>query len=1357
MKNSSRPVNHFVILEPVSEIFHVALDLLKKQKGQESLEIIYCSTPEQAANEIREASPCVVGFSIEKMESAATAINFMRSIADKVDAKEIKVIAVNKVSTPALTKLLDKVKLSVVVTEPVPTRTLMFKLLLQIKAVELVRKQLELKAKQEERISFNGSRKSEKDEDQDAIRFSLGGRQGKDQKKYFGQKGDETSPDDNQEVAGLDLSKAVGETLVSAVDSEAEESLPEEKKKISPFVQKLEEEKKQLSGANGPAAAALAEGQAKSYKPTEQAEKKKLESSREGSTSDPEQKIRALPPLELLKAKPSRAAASTQVEKHSDVLEKLLSPEEETPEAKAESLRKQGKDSNGAEGVAIAGKESRVGQLNAERPPKPGRDLPRLVAKTKPDKKSQLGKKKLRDLKALSDLAGGGEEAFELPEDTDEAEFVESAAALEEGISATEEAKEKNQKPAGQGDTKRKSSTMGASDQSSPEDQEKEIANSAVGETAATTGLNPKKAITAKLGLAEKDKKKSSPSLDKEKFKRLLDRAKNIGKEFSPGEEDPISPDESAGPDEIAEEERIEALIEDLSRESSSPAESSKKNRRGDREEGGAEGGEGQEKRARAGNSAGAEGENAADGRRKNLTGKRSNASAENEGDLDLPPELRDNTWSDVSDIADEKRKGSLRNRLTDLEDEVEQSAEGKASSEKKGGSDAIRKHKEELLPDSEGSWVAAGTHFILVNQAIDTSQIAAVAGFLPIWVFAGPRPRSAGKFWEFENSSLSQIQDEGALPPSVAEYLRKLLQAVRARAEKSSTDKRPKPKNSAEEQQEAAESKLASPVSQVAGGNQSLKKESPGGSGEAAAASEISSASTDPAPALVASELAARKERQIEPPSASPGDKPEASDESGAASAKADTKEKKAPKNRNPRDINLGLGVAAEDSAGEAEAEAGEGEGSADGERIAEGESSSDRKSTAGVENKAADAALTTAEKITEGGATDANEANGKKLPPPLTLAPVPERAKPETSIGKIANFFKEAKRKERDFSAEAIALLARLNRGKEILSPSEIEPESLLASKNSEETSQSAKEKSALGEVDHAPTAANESKPVVASTAAPEETRKLDSKANVTAIGAADPIEGKAKAEVSSLLSKNQLPAENGKTISPTLGIVASTDASNQNPSPESQIFPPERTETGSTRSPLRLLSSVGPAVTLNENFPSVEQITELLKRDARTGEPAIDRKLTRAEQIAQSLAGTDGLKPSRSRAEDLARRLVMLDSQRDEEKVANAFHMFATNIRTKFPGLQVSVVVAKERGALALVGSEKQAIENDLGELRRQPNRYWTTFRTNTVADSNLGLVVFPAEGRAFAPEEINFLDQYFEFGREILSAA
>jgi hypothetical protein len=1227
MKIPSRPVNHLVILEPVSEIFRVALDLIKKQKGQEELEIIYCSTPEQAANEIREASPCVVGFSIETMAGAAAAINFMRSIADKMDAKEIKVIAVNKVSTPALTKLLDKVKISVVVTEPVPTRTLMFKLLLQIKAVDLVRKQLELKAKQEEKSSFDGSRKDGQEEQQDAIRFSLGGRKDKDLKKTFGQ-ADETAPNPAvQEIGGLDLLEASAGGLVSLPPS---------------VTQPPAELAKGIFGKNSTADSSEVLEESSSAEAREKNPLKKI------SPIDPNQ-----PVAESEQDLPGGAIFSGEKQQLDPKKSAGQPGGEQKPEAAlspgfAPSPRPDGATEEAAEREVARNQkgevekkrlDSAISDLSArlsEQPDSAVNQDPRAILSNPENKvKPAAGKTAVRNLKRVSPPADGGLEAL-----AKSVESFDPELASPGKISEIAQTNEVEHEPSGRGDL--------SIDQPSPKapSEARKVLDGSEDQAPKTT-----ESMEVPSALSGREKKSGTTSLYREKSKRLLGRAKNIGKEELPEE---ISETEENSLDLNPQDARPDSDIDGAKGENPAAlpvgerATAQKMNHTG-----------GQNDPDFEIDSSVQSAElkvpfyKALESRKSKLPRVGRKVEVPEREGAEINADERDNTWSEVSDLAQEKRKGSLRNRLSDLEEEFEEESEKKSAGEKASGYEPMRRRKDELLTDGVGSWVGAGPYFFLVNQAIATSQMETVASFLPLWVFSGPRPRNAGKFWEFDSSSLAKVSEEHSLPPPVVEYLKKLLKAVRARAQAE------KEKSATKDSSGVSDSALA----QAKGGSRTLGKG--------------------------ASEFEAEQGNVSYP------------------------REKKSNDKRNTSDLKPSPGVnQGEDSAVLAESISNR----TSPEKGEPAQTIEERsRKPAGPSGEAKEPMQHEDEIGAENRLADYGKEK-KRWPEPKKLEiapPTPPRAKLETSIGRISNFFKEAKTQGMNLAAVASARLDRLKRGREAPAAGEEGKKEEAEKKNraffadEREDSVGPREMSTLGE--------DEEKATPYSNLEPKD-------------------RGDAKAPTATSPARNATHGEEGPPATNHFVKVAD---------PATRKTPPT----------LRLLRSSIPKVSSLENFPSVETIAELM----RPAEPNNSEPLTRAQQIALSLALNDRRKPSRSRAEDLARRLVMLTAQHDETKVAKAFHLFATKVRANFPGLQVSVILAEGQGGLSVVDAENFALGDNLVSIRKQPEKYWTTFRADSPEGKGLGLLVFPEEDRALAPEEISFLNECFDFGKEILSAA
>lgn len=143
--------NHIIVLEPCSETLQDLLEQVSK-KGQ--VEITTVASAEEAIETAAAFAPCMLVCSILENNHVPRTVTLLKRLEKMIKAGTLKSMVSSLVKNRQLANLITGMGVTDYIEEPAPLRTLHFKANLQLKAIDTVRKQLELKKAAQERIVF---------------------------------------------------------------------------------------------------------------------------------------------------------------------------------------------------------------------------------------------------------------------------------------------------------------------------------------------------------------------------------------------------------------------------------------------------------------------------------------------------------------------------------------------------------------------------------------------------------------------------------------------------------------------------------------------------------------------------------------------------------------------------------------------------------------------------------------------------------------------------------------------------------------------------------------------------------------------------------------------------------------------------------------------------------------------------------------------------------------------------------------------------------------------------------------------------------------------------------------------------
>lgn len=773
-------INYFILLEPVSDTLRSALAAAGKQAGQSNLQVVYAKSPEEATQLIRQYVPCIAGISVQKMEEVPGTIGFLKGVSDKIDSKELRVIAVNKVNSPKLTKALEQMKLSVVVTEPVSERTLMFKLLLQIKALDVVRKQIENKKRQSEVIAFT----SDKNEDAqnkgtEPMRFA-GRKRPAEKEKFVLNKNEATAKDPTlnakasaaegggawqrlrtDKLGGKELSLALGPEAAAAASAELVELTEEESvadtggEEVVPGAPGKSRVKKKL----GSTLAGEAEADAVTGEVTgaPEAGAEGVAAGAVPARARKEKAARGLPGAgeknaeEKAGTKNAEAAAAA-------VAKEKLKREREAIAAIVEKAKAEGRPLSVVEKIRLAAARRAVDEAEAEAAITGSATE---AAEEAAEERAQTGR------------AEGATEAA-----TEERELIGRSGAEQVALEARERADKEEKRKEAQKQKRAEILEKTRKEKLSQFDLTEggvALAEGEDGENAGSAEAERERAAAAKGEWHEEDTQKR----DLRGTEAGEDPADAPGQKGKRPKKTKISIEDLQG--RLEKNALKEGAAEGETGAVALAAEAEEAEGAGELGEGAAEG---KKKRRRGEESAeaAAEAEKAA--------AENTKAKGEKESNFDLSGgDGREHTRSESertgggSEAPAHRAHDNFEESLVDWD---AQNAEAKAAAKGKAGREKVRKKKADFAP-GRGVWLPVGNLHLFLTKEVELGTLESISDALPLYLFHGTeKPQSDGDDWVFDGPFTDVVSREAQIPDGVRRFLAKFLKSLEAQAQEN-------------------------------------------------------------------------------------------------------------------------------------------------------------------------------------------------------------------------------------------------------------------------------------------------------------------------------------------------------------------------------------------------------------------------------------------------------------------------------------------------------------------------------------------------------------------------------------------
>jgi hypothetical protein len=140
---SDKKKNTIVVLEPCAKS---AKELLGIVEEKALAEVVRVATVEEALQTIAQALPCIFVASINDNSDVPTRVQLFKRLEGAIKTQGLKIFVVTPIKNRQLSDMVtQKMGVADYIVEPIPARTMQFKLNLQLKAVDNFRRQQELK------------------------------------------------------------------------------------------------------------------------------------------------------------------------------------------------------------------------------------------------------------------------------------------------------------------------------------------------------------------------------------------------------------------------------------------------------------------------------------------------------------------------------------------------------------------------------------------------------------------------------------------------------------------------------------------------------------------------------------------------------------------------------------------------------------------------------------------------------------------------------------------------------------------------------------------------------------------------------------------------------------------------------------------------------------------------------------------------------------------------------------------------------------------------------------------------------------------------------------------------------------
>ncbi len=147
---AEKTVNQIIVLEPSTKSVSDLLALVEEKGG---VEIVRVSTPEEATNIVVSSLPCLFITSLVDNNTVPARVQLLKRLESAIKQHGLKVYMVTGIKNRQLADLFtQKMGVTDYIVDPVPVRTMLFKVNLALKAVDNFRKQQEMKRAAQEQI-----------------------------------------------------------------------------------------------------------------------------------------------------------------------------------------------------------------------------------------------------------------------------------------------------------------------------------------------------------------------------------------------------------------------------------------------------------------------------------------------------------------------------------------------------------------------------------------------------------------------------------------------------------------------------------------------------------------------------------------------------------------------------------------------------------------------------------------------------------------------------------------------------------------------------------------------------------------------------------------------------------------------------------------------------------------------------------------------------------------------------------------------------------------------------------------------------------------------------------------------------
>lgn len=146
--------NKLIVLEPCTKNVE---DLLALVLQKDQAEIVRTQSAEEATQLVIQLQPCMLVACIQENGEVPSRVNLMKRLEPVIKKGMLKSFITSKLKNRQLSTLITSFGVTDFIEEPAPVRTMQFKANLQLKALETIRKQMEMKKASQEQIVFKKS------------------------------------------------------------------------------------------------------------------------------------------------------------------------------------------------------------------------------------------------------------------------------------------------------------------------------------------------------------------------------------------------------------------------------------------------------------------------------------------------------------------------------------------------------------------------------------------------------------------------------------------------------------------------------------------------------------------------------------------------------------------------------------------------------------------------------------------------------------------------------------------------------------------------------------------------------------------------------------------------------------------------------------------------------------------------------------------------------------------------------------------------------------------------------------------------------------------------------------------------